>query len=223
MKKEPNKFVDVRRSGKTFVDKSQLISEIYMGIPTYVFSRPHGFGKTLNLDMIDAFYNVEYADDDLFDGLKVSGNPKRMEHRGKHPVIHISLNGLTSENYEEFVDKVKSLIMEQYRKHEYLRGSKWSSIFNFDRICSGDLSDMNPRHSTNHLCEMLKDHHHNEVIVLIDDYDYPIMDSSGKEHYGGVIDLLDRIVSVVTNNESVLFTVVTASMDITWRQMPITI
>lgn len=51
-----------------------------------LFMRPRRFGKTLNLSMIDYFFNIKYKDEtDLFDGLLISEHPECFEHRSKYP------------------------------------------------------------------------------------------------------------------------------------------
>ena len=67
-------FKEIRDEGYYFVDKSELISDILReGAEVYNFTRPRRFGKSLNLSMLDAFFNLKYPKDNKwFDGLKVS-------------------------------------------------------------------------------------------------------------------------------------------------------
>ena len=60
--------------GYCFVDKTGLICDLCgMKGRTLLFTRPRRFGKSINLSMIDRFFNIEYAgDEDIFRGLAVS-------------------------------------------------------------------------------------------------------------------------------------------------------
>ena len=67
-------FMSIREKDKCYVDKSMLIFDILSinknGV--FLFTRPRRFGKSLNLSMLDAFFNLEYKDNTWFDGLEIS-------------------------------------------------------------------------------------------------------------------------------------------------------
>lgn len=58
-------FSQLREGNKYYVDKTMLIADILRmddrGI--YLFTRPRRFGKTTNLTMLDAFFNLKYKDE----------------------------------------------------------------------------------------------------------------------------------------------------------------
>ena len=64
-------FKQMRDGDQYYVDKSLLIADLLdmddRGV--YLYIRPHGFGKTTNLAMLDAFFNIEYEGNSWFDGL----------------------------------------------------------------------------------------------------------------------------------------------------------
>ena len=56
-------FKKLRENGYYFVDKSELISDIIQnGSEVFLFTRPRRFGKSLNLSMLDAFFNIKYKE-----------------------------------------------------------------------------------------------------------------------------------------------------------------
>lgn len=57
-----------------FVDKSLLIKDIVeLGEGAFLFTRPRRFGKTMNLSMLEAFFDKDTPDGDrLFSNLKIS-------------------------------------------------------------------------------------------------------------------------------------------------------
>jgi len=82
-----------------FADKTRMISKLIdknHGI--YLIIRPRRFGKSLNLSMIKGFFkkptNVNDKRENLFDGLEVSKNRKKMRHFHKYPVIYLKMMNL---------------------------------------------------------------------------------------------------------------------------------
>jgi len=72
----PNGVFDFRSlvSGEYyFVDKTMMIADICRARnKTFLYTRPRRFGKSINLSMLDYYFNMEYKDDeDIFKGLKI--------------------------------------------------------------------------------------------------------------------------------------------------------
>ena len=65
-------FDRIREEGGYYVDKTALIDRLLERKGVYLFTRPRRFGKTLNLTMIDAYFNVRYKGNTWFDGLRIS-------------------------------------------------------------------------------------------------------------------------------------------------------
>lgn len=72
-------------NGYAYVDKTLMIKRILeRGSKVFLHLFPRRFGKTLNLSMVDYFFNIKYKDEtDLFDGLLISEHPECLEHRSK--------------------------------------------------------------------------------------------------------------------------------------------
>ena len=67
-------FKKVRDEEYLYIDKTDMIPQILsQKSEVYLYTRPRRFGKSLNLSMLDAFFNLKYPKDSTwFDGLKVS-------------------------------------------------------------------------------------------------------------------------------------------------------
>ena len=89
-------FKEIRDEDCLYIDKSDMISQILSKrIEVYQFTRPRRFGKSLNLSMLDAFFNLKYPKDNKwFDGLKVSECEECQKHRNAYPVIRWEPSGL---------------------------------------------------------------------------------------------------------------------------------
>lgn len=124
-------FQDTLNS-EIYVDKSLLIAKISSAIRTngkYVcITRPRRFGKTVNANMLGAYYTKGYDTHDLFRNLAISGREDYEAHLNKYNVIHIDLSIVPDfcEDYETYLKsilkKLKSDLQEGYpvlKKSEY--------------------------------------------------------------------------------------------------------
>ena len=83
-------FEEIRTKGFYYVDKTGLIKELLHNWgKVNLFTRPRRFGKTLNMNMLKAFFEYK-TDRSLFDGLEIAEETELCrEYMGKYPVISI--------------------------------------------------------------------------------------------------------------------------------------
>ena len=210
-------FRKIREGGYYFVDKSELVSDIVNDrSKVFLFTRPRRFGKSLNLSMIDAFFNLEYKGNKWFDGLKVNSHPEVEEHRNAYPVIRLCMKDLVADDVEGFNGRLKLMLKSVYRGFKYLRDSDLvDEDLRREYFSAGDLSDMQMERSVISLCQMLEQYHGVKPIVLIDEYDNPINNAFNKDFYAGVMGSLRRFYSLtLKGNPHMSFAVVTGVMQI---------
>ncbi len=208
-------FKEVRDSDYLYVDKSDMISQILSeGAKVYLYTRPRRFGKSLNLSMLDAFFNIKYPKDNRwFDGLKVSECNECQEHKNAYPVIYFDFKELGVANIDTFNSDLVDGMSDLYRTHKYLLDS--DSIDEVDRSYFMDVISrrMNPiklRKSISTLSRMLYEHHGKKVIVLFDEYDNPLLNAYSKEFHKDIIQFMrDIMTSVFKGNESLMFGIIT--------------
>ena len=76
-----------------------------------LFNRPRRFGKTLNMSMLKAFFEVG-TDKALFDGLDISKEKKLCDaYQGKYPVLFLSMKGIDGETFESAYARVQCLFL----------------------------------------------------------------------------------------------------------------
>ena len=210
-------FREIREGGYYFVDKSELVSDIVNDrSEVFLFTRPRRFGKSLNLSMIDAFFNLEYKGNKWFDGLKVNSHPEVEEHRNAYPVISLCMKDLVADDVEGFNGRLKLMLKSVYRGFKYLRDSDLvDEDLRREYFSAGDLSDMQMERSVISLCQMLEQYHGVKPIVLIDEYDNPINNAFNRDFYAGVMGSLRRFYSLtLKGNPHMSFAVVTGVMQI---------
>lgn len=94
-------FSDIRTRDYYYVDKTELIRELLNACGSVnLFTRPRRFGKSLNMDMLKAFFEIN-NDASLFDGLEITRDTALCEqYMGKYPVISISLKDIEGLDFQ---------------------------------------------------------------------------------------------------------------------------
>ena len=104
--------------GYYFVDKTLLIAEICgADNMTFLYTRPRRFGKSINLSMIDYYFNIRYKDtENIFSGLKIGSCEKCKPHMNAYPVIKMNFGDFDSSSLENFRGSMVSLISSVARQ-----------------------------------------------------------------------------------------------------------
>ena len=118
-------FAQMQEENVYFVDKSMLIADLLSmdGRGVYLYTRPRRFGKTTNLTMLDAFFNLEYKGNAWFDGLEISKHPEFDSYRNAFPVIMINLKKMKSDTFSSFVNHMRSVLNNTFDRFRYLMKS----------------------------------------------------------------------------------------------------
>ena len=213
-------FKKIRDSDYLYIDKTDMISQIMSeGADVYLYTRPRRFGKSLNLSMLDAFFNIKYPKDNKwFDGLKVSECKECQEYKNAYPVIYFDFKDLDAPSHESFLKKLKKKLSDLYSEYEYLRHSE--AINEMDRkdynsVFERVVDDTDVEYSISNLSKMLYKHHGRKAIILLDEYDNPIHNAYGKDCQNEILATMRGILSsALKGNESLMFGVVTGVMQI---------
>ena len=212
-------FKELRDDGFYFVDKSELISDLLKNrSKVYLFTRPRRFGKSLNLSMLDAFFNLRYKVNNWFDGLKISDFPEFEQYRNAYPVISLSMNELDHLDYNEFISEFKYRIRDLYKGYRYLETSEKvdpADREDYQEIVSGRANPALLKKSLRALCSMLEQYHGIKPIILLDEYDATLNHAYRKESYDDILSILRSFYSLaLKDNKSLTFAVVTGVMQI---------
>lgn len=165
-----------------YVDKTKFIEELVNDMTAvHLITRPRRFGKTLNLSMLKYFYDIEGNTENrkLFDGLYIS-NSLAIKEQGKYPVIFLSFKDVKADSSLEMMENIAILMKNLYDKFEYIREKlNQSNLMEFDEIWL-KKDNANLRGALLNLCSYLKEYYNQDVILLIDEYDTPMV--SAYEH-----------------------------------------
>ena len=188
-----------------YVDKTMLIEELLINrAPVTLFTRPRRFGKTLNMSMIRYFFDVKNKEENrkLFENLKIY-NSEYMSEQGKYPVIFISLKDLKGDTWEKCFENLKKTMYKIFNKYEFVR-EKLNIVEKrqFDKIWEMRDSKQSFKTSLLDLSNYLNKYYGEKVIILIDEYDAPIINAFDKGYYNEAINFFQTFYSsaLKTNN-----------------------
>ena len=195
-----------------YFDKTKFIENILEDrSKVKLFTRPRRFGKTLNISMLKYFFDVKNKDENknLFEGLNISKS-EYFNKQGEFPVISISFKDYNEKNWKSGFREVKGIIERLYTKYKFLT-EKMDEIeiekFNSIRRTL-DLADW--KNSLLNLSKYLYEYYGKKVIVLIDEYDQPIINSYINGYYNETIDFFKSFYgSVLKDNEYLEMSVIT--------------
>ena len=172
-----------------YVDKTKFIEAVLEDASNVkLFTRPRRFGKTLNMSMLKYFFDVRDSEENrkLFNGLGIEKS-KYIDEQGKYPTILISLKSIKYETWEESLEQLKSLLSNLYNEFEYIREClNESEIELFNDIWfkkeNGEYAN-----SLKNLTSFLYKYYKKEVILLIDEYDIPLITAHKYGYYDEII------------------------------------
>lgn len=148
-------FEDIRTNGYVYVDKTEYIWNLISSGKVYFLSRPRRFGKSLLISTIMAYFQGKR---DLFRGLDLEKHEKEWQ---KYPVIYFSLSDGDFQTDQGIKDKFSNVIestAEEYGVETALRGETLPVRFN-------------------NLIEQLYRKTKRQAVVLVDEYDKPLLDT----------------------------------------------
>ena len=188
-----------------YVDKTLLIDEMLMNkSKVTLFTRPRRFGKTLNMSMLRYFFDVKDKEENkkLFENLKIYDS-EYMSEQGKYPVIFVSLKDLKEDTWEECLESIKDIMYKIFNEYSFLR-KKLNIVEKrqFDKIWEITGNERNFKTSLLDLSNYLNKYYGEKVIILIDEYDAPIINAFDKGYYNEAINFFQTFYSsaLKTNN-----------------------
>lgn len=188
-------FKKIRETDCYYIDKTKLIEDLLIDkTEVKLFCRPRRFGKTLSMSTLRYFFDIKNGEENrkLFDGLYISNSPL-MSEQGKYPVIFISMKGITGHTWKSSFSDIKLKIKELFKDYSYLVDSfdKYDKL-DFEKYILDieSLEEADLKKSLHILTKLLCKYYNQKVILLIDEYDSPILSAVEKGYYTEMKDFL---------------------------------
>ena len=193
MKKIPigvENFKEIINNNCYYVDKTKFIEEILNdGSKIKLFTRPRRFGKTLNMSTIKHFFDIKNNEENrkLFNNLDIEKSVY-IKEQGQYPIIFISMKGIKDITWEEAKSSLKILISKLYSEFKYLLDNLDEfDLPRFKKYLLADIDFANLKNALEFLTRVLYEKHKKEVILLIDEYDSPLISAYEHNYYDEAI------------------------------------
>ncbi len=195
-------FKEIRESGLYYIDKTMLIDQLVnrMRAKVTLFTRPRRFGKTLNMSMLEQFFDIRKDSKSIFDGLKITENRKLcIEWMNQYPTIFISLKDVDGENFESAIAQFSNIISKVYDTHKYLIREENNledyEIDKFKAFLMEKASKTNLNDALFFLSKLLFEYYQKPVIILIDEYDVPMAKGDLNGYYKEITSVMRLFLS----------------------------
>ena len=172
-------FEEIRTKDCYYVDKTPYIKHLVDQGKYYFLSRPRRFGKSLFVDTLNEAFS---GNKELFTGLYLEDN---WNWERKHPVILISFGGGVIKDHNDLEIKFNYILENN--------SEKYSIHFKYQTI----------REKFSELIQRLSEKYTQKVVILVDEYDKPILDNiSDKVNAAKIRDGLKNIYSVIKDSDA---------------------
>ena len=219
--------MEIRAGDYYYIDKTGFIRDLLQesGKVT-LFTRPRRFGKTLNMSMLKAFFEIGCSPQ-IFEGLEIFKETELCEkYMGKYPVLSITLKGVEEENFTDACSRLRSVVGKEALRFQFLLQS--SKLTEYEKALyrqlileAGDnkeifaMSNAILSESLQTLSGLLHKHYGQKAIILIDEYDVPLAKAFEAGYYDQMLLLIRSLFGqALKTNASLEFAVLTGCLRI---------
>ena len=190
-----------------YFDKTKFIDEIIQdGAQVKLFTRPRRFGKTLNISMLKYFFDIKEAEKNkkLFKDLYIE-KTESFKEQGQYPVIFLSLKDLKATTWEEMQKDIKSTVARLFSEYKYLLKDldKFDTI-TFENVIMKNIELENLKEILKFLTKILYEKYSKKVVILIDEYDSPLVSAYTNGYYEKVKNFFKTFYSTVLKDNTYL-------------------
>ena len=197
-------FKEIIESNSLFIDKTLFIKELIDDTSkVLLFPRPRRFGKSLNMSMLKYYFDISLDSNDLFKGLKILAcGDKYLNEMNKYPVVSLTLKECKKATYEDFLISFKTLISNLYYNYQFLLDSPLIKEVDkeYFKRCLNEEEEKQLSLALAKLINMLEIYYNKQVIVLLDEYDAPILEGYLKGYYDNIISFMREVFSSTFKN-----------------------
>ena len=190
-----------------YFDKTSFIEKaIQDGAEVKLFTRPRRFGKTLNMSMLKYFFDIKGAEENrkLFKGLYIE-KKESFKEQGQYPVIFLSLKDLKARTWKEMERKIIITLSDFFSEYEYLLNELTGINFeNLKNIIYKKASIDDLTTALKFLTKILYEKYNKKVVVLVDEYDSPLVSAYINGYYENAKDFFKTFYSLVLKDNNYL-------------------
>ena len=214
-------FDDLIDSGAYFVDKTELIHDLVCQAKNKVtlFTRPRRFGKTLNMSMLECFFNITRDSKNLFSGLNIAKYQDICNRwMNQYPVLFITLKDVEGRDFNSAFGMLESVIAEACKRYSHLSDNEKlneSDRQTFLKLEAQTADENTVKLALKTLTRILSAAYGKPAILLIDEYDVPLDKAQINGYYSEMLDMIRSLLSnVLKTNDHLKFAVITGCLRI---------
>ena len=190
-------FAYIRENNCFFIDKTSFIKEWWENKDAVtLITRPRRFGKTLNLNMLECFFSLEYAKrGDLFEGLSVWEEEQYRQLQGTYPVLFMSFANIKGNTYKAAREGIIQAIVRMYGKYDFLRREEFMTRQDLEYFnsVSFEMSDTVAALALSSLSDYLSRYYGKKVLIFLDEYDTPLQEAYVNGFWQELVDFMRGI------------------------------
>lgn len=202
-------FLSLRKEHCYYIDKTLLIKDIITNKENVIlFNRPRRFGKSLNLSMINYYFDITQDKtliDEIFSNLEISKcHDLNDKYQNKYPTIFLSFKDINASDFATFTFLLRNAFKNALEKYsDILTNLSSYEKDTLTSILTGDNNvDINVILSE--AINILYKYYHQPVIVIIDEYDVPLEKASFQDYYEQALMVVKNIFSSAFKSNSKL-------------------
>lgn len=208
-------YKEIMENNYYIVDKTLMIKDfLYNKRKVTLITRPRRFGKTLNMSMMAEFFDITKNSKEVFRNTKIM-NTEYASEINQWPTIFISFAGAKNDK-ESIIKFIKLALKSEYERYGFIF-EKMSAFeqSDFDKIIESlmNYNEMDLRgidNSISFLMKMLEKYYHKKVMLFIDEYDTPFIESHIQDYYqeikGGLSSLLHNSLKLSSSLQYAMMT-----------------
>lgn len=215
-------FQEIRRNGFYYIDKTGLIEQLLDSWgKVNLFTRPHRFGKSLNMSMLRYFFEIG-TDMTLFNGLHIMQRKDLCdEYMGRFPVVFLTLKGVDGLTFEKATNKLIKIVALEAERFIFLKNSDKLTDNEKQRYCAlvkmqdgkYAMDEDTLESALQTLSELLYRHYGQKVVILVDEYDVPLDKAYQNGYYKEMVSMIRSLFGeALKTNEFLQFAVLTGCM-----------
>jgi len=201
-------YKEIITNKNTYIDKTLLIKEFWQdGGKVILTPRPRRFGKTLNLSMLKYFFEkTDHNTSNLFKKTNIWADPEYRALQGQFPVIFLTFKNIKADSWELAYIKFANFLTINVEK---LLSPIFTSLTPveqnwYKRLVDRNATEADYTDSLFYATVILERYHQKKVIVLIDEYDAPIIYAHLHNYYEKMINFMNDLLSTVLKTNSAL-------------------
>ena len=200
-------FKELIEENYYYFDKTKFIDEVIKdGAKVKLFTRPRRFGKTLNMSMLKYFFDIENKEENrkLFKDLYIE-KTESFKEQGQYPVVFLSLKDLKATTWEEMQKDIKSTVASLFLEYEdlYYELGEFDKPL-FKKIALKEVDIENLKEALKVLVKILYKKYNKKVMVLVDEYDSPLVSAYINGYYEKAKNFFKTFYSLVLKDNNYL-------------------